>query len=262
MTLRVQRASADRLDAVRAIAASYGNLEDWPERPDPLDFELRERALWVALDGDEVAGFAGVLRHGEVSHLADLFVARERLGSGIGRRLLDAALPPDGVRMTFASGDERALPLYVRAGLVPLAPLLYLEGACAPAGPFRRVATAVVERRDAAAGGRARPALLEFLGAAGAYALVAERPGSYAVVRPAPGGAWIGPAAAEARELVEFAAAASAAHGRVRLALGGPHPALAPLLERGFRVLAADTYMASEPGALDLSTYVPEADLG
>jgi hypothetical protein len=126
----------------------------------------------------------------------------------------------------------------------------------------RRVATDVVARRDAAASGRSRPALLEFLAAAGAYALVAERPGSYAVVRPAPGGAWIGPAAAEARDLVAFAGAASAAHGRVRLALGGPHPALAPLLERGFRILGADTYMASEPGAIDLAAYVPEADLG
>jgi GNAT superfamily N-acetyltransferase len=285
--LRIERAEEEHLDGVRAIAASYGNLDEWRGRPDALDFELHEGALWVALEDGAVAGYAGVVRHGQIAHLADLFVARDRLGRGIGRRLLDATLPPDGVRIAFASGDERALPLYVRAGLRPLAPLLYLEGAPAVAGVEgapavagvepsahpaaraepsapapARAALADVADRDAIASGRERPELLAFLEQAGAYALAGERPGAYAVVRPAPAGAWLGPAAADAGELLAFAAAAAAAHGSARLALCGPHPALAPLLARGFRLLGSDTYMASHPDALDMETYLPEADLG
>jgi GNAT superfamily N-acetyltransferase len=262
--MRIELARPRHMDGVRAIAASYGNLDEWSGRPDPLDFELRERALWVAYEDGAVAGYAGVLRHGEIAHLADLFVARARRGQGIGRRLLDAALPRDAVRTTFASGDERALPLYVRAGLRPLAPLLYLEGrgAAGAAGAIARLPATDVAARDAAASRRERPQLLAFLAAAGAYALCGERPCAYAIVRPAPGGAWIGPASAGAAELVAFAGAAAAAHGRVRLAIGGPHPGLAPLIEAGFRVFAGDTYMASEPDALGLGSYLPEAELG
>ena len=265
--MRIERAHDGHLDGVRAIAASYGNLDEWPARPDALDFELREGALWVALEAGAVAGFAGVLRHGDVAHLADLFVARDRLGEGIGRRLLEAAMPREGVRITFASGDERALPLYVRAGLRPLAPLLYLEGPREGAGRMAggacaRVSATDVAQRDAAASGRERPELLAFLAEAGAYALAGERPGAYAIVRPAPTGAWLGPAAAEPAELLAFAGAATEAHGRAKLAVCGPHPALESLLAAGFRLLGSDTYMASRPDALDMLTYLPEVDLG
>jgi GNAT superfamily N-acetyltransferase len=260
--LRIERATADHLEGVRAIAAGYGNLEDWPNRPDALDFELRTDALWVALERSTVAGYAGVVRHGAIAHLADLFVAHERRGAGIGRALLDAALPRAGVRITFASGDEHALPLYVRAGLRPLAPLLYLEGAAHGEPAAQRVSVAEIADRDAAASGRERHDLLAFLAEAGGYALAGDRPGAYAVVRPAPNAAWLGPAAADSGELLAFAAAVIAAHGRARLALGGPHAALAPLLAAGFRILGSDTYMASDRGAVDLETYLPEADLG
>ena len=61
---RIERARAEHDAGIRAIAADYGNLGEWAARPDPLDLELRERALWVALDGDAVAGYVGVMRHG------------------------------------------------------------------------------------------------------------------------------------------------------------------------------------------------------
>ena len=261
--LQIERATAAHLDAVRAIAADYCNLEEWPARPDALDFELRQGALWVALENGAVVGYAGVLRHGGIAHLADLFVARDRRGGGIGRQLLDAALPREGVRFTFASADERALPLYVRAGLRPLAPLLYLEGAArGRSAAVERIDVADVVARDAAASRRSRPQLLRFLAEAGAYALAAEPPGAYAVVRPAPAGAWLGPASAGAAELVAFAAAATAAHDSVKLALCGPHPALPPLLDAGFRLLGSDTYMASHSGVLNVERYLPEPDLG
>jgi GNAT superfamily N-acetyltransferase len=261
-TIRVAPALAADMDGVRAIAASYGNLEEWSVRPDPLDFELAERGLWVARDDAGVAGYAGVVAHGAISHLADLFVARDRRGGGIGRALLDAALPRTGTRITLASSDPRALPLYARAGMRPLAPVLYLEGAPAGGAAAERRDPATVVAADAAASGRERADMLAFLAGAGAYALGGADPRAYAVVRPAPGGAWLGPAWADGDDLVALVAAASAAHGRVRLPLPGPHPAVAALLERGLGILGMDTYMATDAGAVDLERYVPEADLG
>jgi GNAT superfamily N-acetyltransferase len=259
--VEVRLAGPADVAGVREIASAYGNLADWPRGPDYLDYELERRGLWVALDADRVVGFAAVLTDGGVAHLADAFVRPDRLGRGIGRALLDAALPRSLTRTTVASSDPRALPLYVRAGMQPFAPVLYLDGSVggAPAGDLVQPAAAL--ERDAAACGRRRPAALAFLERAGAHALVAGDH-AYAVVRPAPGAAHIGPAAGDAGELAGFAAAATAEHGAVHLALPGPHPALRRLLAAGLRVNDTDTYMGSRADLLDLTRYVPHPDLG
>jgi GNAT superfamily N-acetyltransferase len=259
--VEVRRARAGDLPAVREIAGSYGNLEAWPRRPDYLDFELEQDSLWVALDGGAVAGFAGVLVGGGIAHLADAFVDPERLGRGVGSALLAAALPADATRVTFASRDVRALPLYARAGMQPLAPVLYVTGSAPGAARVERVPVGELLDADAAASGRPRPEALDLLGRAGAYGL-AGAGGGYAVVRPFPGGGWIGPAAGGSEDLLAFATAASAAHGAVELAVPGPHVALRALLERGFRIEDMDTYMASRPDLHDLERYVPHPDLG
>ena len=82
------------------------------------------------MDGGVVA-FGSVLDTGLARMLADLFVEPGRLGQGLGRPLLTALFEDAPVRATFASGDPRALPLYVRAGMTPLWPCLYVEGAAA-----------------------------------------------------------------------------------------------------------------------------------
>jgi GNAT superfamily N-acetyltransferase len=259
--MRVRRAGADDLAAVREIAESYGNLAEWPHRPDYLDFELEREGLWVALDDDGVAGFAGVLVDGDVAHLADAFVRRDRLGRGVGGALLAAALPRDRALVTFSSGDARALPLYVRAGMRPLAPLIYLTGSIAPAGHVARCEVADLVAADAAASGRERPAALEFLAAGGAYGLRAGD--GHAVIRPLENDARIGPAAGDAAAVLALAGAASAEHRTVHLAIPGPHPAVPALLAGGFRVSdALDTYMTSRPGLHDLERYLPDPDLG
>jgi GNAT superfamily N-acetyltransferase len=259
--MEVRRAGPDDLAAVREIAEGYGNLVEWPRRPDYLDHELERGALWVALDGSVVAGFAGVLVDGDVAHLADAFVRPDRLGRGVGGALLAAALPRDRTLVTFASGDPRALPLYVRAGMRPLAPLLYLTGSIQAARDVARVVPGDLVAADAAASGRARPAALGLLSRAGAYGLTAGD--GYAVVRPMDGEARIGPAAGSAAAVLALAAAASAEHGTVHLAIPGPHPALPALLAGGFRVSdSVDTYMTSRPGVQDLGRYLPDPDLG
>ena len=65
---------------------------------------------------------------GRARHLADLFVRTDRQGGGIGGHLLDAVFGDAWPRTTFASDDPRALPLYVRAGMLAYWPNLYLTG--------------------------------------------------------------------------------------------------------------------------------------
>ena len=75
----------------------------------------------------EVVGLAAVVERSGVTHLADLFVLPDRFGRGIGGRLLAMILGDATRRTTFASSDPRALPLYVRNGMIPWWPNLYLD---------------------------------------------------------------------------------------------------------------------------------------
>jgi GNAT superfamily N-acetyltransferase len=262
----IRLATPGDLPGIRAIADAYGNLAAWPQRPDYLDLELAEDGLWVATDGPRVVAFAGLLRRGRITHLGDMFVAPERRGAGVGGRLL-AALPRTDPRTTFASADPRALPLYARWGLRPLAPLLYLAGEratgrLAAAPPTQRVSVTEAAERDAAASGGARPGVIALLERAGAHALAGATPGAYAFLRSYGDAMQIGPAAGDADDVRAYVAAALERAERVQIALPGPHPALVGLLDAGLRIESADTFMATEPGLVDLESYLPAVDLG
>ena len=89
----------------------------------------------VAADDDGAVGFGAVIERAGVTHLADLFVLPDRFGQGIGALLLDRLFADTGARTTFASSDPRALPLYVRSGMTPYWPNLYLDGDSAALPP-------------------------------------------------------------------------------------------------------------------------------
>ena len=76
-----------------------------------------------------MVAYGSVVDAGVAIHLADLFVAPEHLGQGIGRPVLTALFEGRTHRTTFASDDPRALPIYARAGMSPLWVSLYLDGA-------------------------------------------------------------------------------------------------------------------------------------
>ena len=84
----------------------------------------------VALDAADgaIVGYGATVDTGRARHLADLFVRTDRQGGGIGGHLLDAVFGDAWPRTTFASDDPRALPLYVRAGMLAYWPNLYLTG--------------------------------------------------------------------------------------------------------------------------------------
>src|SRR4051812_8308876 len=117
----------DDLPAVAKIAPANDEMVGTDPR---YVSHLREHGgVFVAEVDGGLAGYCGVRLAGDVTLLSDLFVVPARHGGGTGRRLLDAALDDTpGERLTFASRDPRAMSLYVRYGMTPRWPLLYLSG--------------------------------------------------------------------------------------------------------------------------------------
>ncbi len=289
--IEVRPATASDLDGVHALAASYGNLSHWPERPDYLDHELAAGILMVAVEEGEVLGFAGVLERGDLAFLADLFVRRDLVGKGIGRSLLDAAFQAGSAsaRATCASADPRAVPLYESFGMRPIAPLHYLSGGRAPAlgvlagersgDALQAMAPddPVVVDLDARTGPRRRAVDLSFIAGAGAVAMVAREDGSpvgAAIVRisPVTGSAlareaFVSPSFAISdggarRVMSEAVREAATRADAVHATVPGPHPALGPLLEAGLRIVDQDTVMATRADLFDLTRCVPSPELG
>jgi len=80
------------------------------------DLVIPRGGTWLAVDGSAVVGLA-VVAEGD---LDQLYVAPDRLGEGIGRRLLDLAKErsPDGLVLYTFQVNERACRFYERNGFV------------------------------------------------------------------------------------------------------------------------------------------------
>jgi GNAT superfamily N-acetyltransferase len=85
--------------------------------------------FWLAEDGGEAIGYArSILRDG-VRELTEFFVLPDRQSAGVGRALLDRALPPDEAarRVIIATSDARALARYLKAGVYARFPVYYFS---------------------------------------------------------------------------------------------------------------------------------------
>jgi len=281
VALIVRPATHADVDPIRAIANSYGNLASWSRRPDYIDHELATATLTVCEAEGQVVGFGAVLERNGIAHLADLFISRDRLGQGIGRAILERSFSPGSRRVTFASNDPRALPLYMRLGMVPVAPLLYLKGSpeaasrLADPGVTLRDSTPVeLADLDGVPSGRERPKDLDFLaGHARCFAAVHRKQViGYGFVRLVEAGgtaltAFVGPVGAATAKRSRLTAAAllrwSAEHATSAIVpVFGPHPAAASLVDAGYRIEDTDTYMASSTRLINLERYCPSAELG
>ena len=282
----VRPAQPGDLEAVREISDVYGNLAPWPERPDFLDHEWAAGRMYVADSEGEVAAFGGSFDRGDVVYVADLFVRPGAVGRGLGWGLLEAIFDREGARLTMASGDPRAVPLYARFGMRPLMPALYVEGDAdavrrLEAAPESLVPAAEGELvdMDAEVSGRLRPQELQFLGACpGAEGFRIEGsagPAAYGWVRTATvpatvgGGrhAFVGPMGGRTEDDMDrvtraIARRAIAGVSRVHFLLLGPHPSLAALLRAGFRLVDRDTWMCSRLDLVDGRRYAPSPELG
>jgi GNAT superfamily N-acetyltransferase len=219
------------------------------------------------LDGRLVA-FGATVDTGRSVHLADLFVLPAHQGQGLGGRLLAIVFEGSRPRTTFASDDPRALPLYVRAGMTPLWPNLYLDGdprrlPAPPAGYSVETIeiAAMAERERAWTGVDRGPDLSHWSGAAASRPF-AVRTGREVVavglsrLRLNRGGHWIDhvQVAPTADPRPALLAALRDGAGNVELSgtcLGGPCLLLPTLLEAGFRIVDRDIYLASDPDLID-----------
>lgn len=273
----IRRATLDDLPAIRAILAAHDN--DGPITavdivgPYVRHFIQHDIARVGVLDG-EVVAYGAAIDTGIVRHLADLFVRPDLLGRGIGRSLLAAVFGDASRRTTFASDDSRALALYVRAGLVPLWPALFMEAsATLPAAPERSI---TIEHADPsrlaelerAWTGASRPLdHLFWASQAESEAFVVlddvGEPVAFAYSRARQ----VGSARAIDRLLVRpdadpvrptLAAIRHGGRGGAVVAfIAGPSPVLPALLARGFRITGRDQFMASDASLVDPARLVP-----
>lgn len=266
---RIRPAGPDDMPAIRRLAATHHTLDAWPDRPDYLDHELATGRVMVGetASGD-LAGFGAAFERDGVRHLGDLFVDPERLGRGFGSKLLAELMPSEGDRTVFSSADLRAIALYTRLGLVPVAPLIHLEAdRVSMAGfapiPGERGTGAVAAEMDARIRGYDKSADHRFLASLDGVEVLSF-PDGFAYLRRIGDTCHVGPAGDVSGSVDSLLAAVLAASRspRVTIAVPGPHPALRPLLEAGFRIDAVDTIMTSPADLVDWTRVVPDPDLG
>jgi hypothetical protein len=261
---------------IRSILVEHGNDGPHPVHdivgPYVTHLIATGRTL-VVDDGDRLAAFGSTIATGHGRHLTDLFVRTDRLGRGIGRPLLDALFGDDWPRTTFASDDPRALPIYVRAGMSPLWPCLYLLGSAAVLPDLDRgLATDDTDPTWLAAleqewTGVERPTDHAFWATqadadpfvvmdegeivAGGYGRARQKGPERAMDRllVRPDHDPIGPVVAALRRV--------ARGGTILACLPGPNPAVRPILEAGFQIQDRDTYLASEPDLVDPTRFLP-----
>jgi GNAT superfamily N-acetyltransferase len=288
--LIVRAATADdvpRLWEIRVATEAPNPASPPPAGPPSatLRHVVRSARVLVAEVNGLVVGFGGRADRSGVSFLTDLFVDPAWQSSAVGRTLLrelfqDAA----ATRFTLASSDPRAVALYTRNGMTPRWPNFDLV---ADAAQFRLPPEHRSTLReadpldpafldlDASVGGRRRPEDLAFLRdeMAGTFFWVdgdAEPAGYAGVWREADDGVLgdtlaIGPVggATDAAAREATLAAVAWAHPRARrlkISIPGPHPALPPLLEAGFRIDYIGTICASASVRLNPKRYVASGE--
>lgn len=259
----VREARVDDVDGIRQLSAAAGQTGiDSGADPAYVSLLLETARVRVAVDdANGVVGW-GAVRAGPLgSMLTDLFVHPRWHGHGAGGAVLRELWPDPGEprRFTFASQHPSALPLYVRAGLRPRWPLLYLSGPrlrrhatplrVTPVGPDAAGAA------EAALCGVDRTPDYRLWTRTGRAIVVADGARTIAVGALRDGTvvhlACAEPAFAEPA-LVAALAATGADADQLAVCLPGSHPALAELFRARFRVSAQDTAMSTPD--LDLPT--------
>ena len=128
--MEVVRATESHIAGIAAARLSNGPAhDDSGANADYCRYLIADGHLFVAVDDGDVLGFGGAIDVGAARLLSDLYVHREAHGRGVGSALLAAVMGDSLQRLTFASNDPAALPLYARAGMVAWWPLLAVSGA-------------------------------------------------------------------------------------------------------------------------------------
>ena len=278
--MNVRVATDADLPAITAILEANDEPVTWPGVPRPpyVEHLLSRPGLRLIvgeIDG-RVAGLAGSIEFGvpDRRFLTDLYVEPGLQSKGLGRQVLAAVMDGATERMTFSSSDPRALASYIRNGMRPWWPLLYLE---TDPGPLASSPSPGIESRPAdvpetarlsrAWTGIDRTADFAFYASLPeAAGLVITLDGEEAAIgwarrELAEAGRWLDHASfAPGADPVRAAFAilrAAGAGDRVGAAVPGPHPAVAGLLHAGVRIGDTDTFCATDRDLLDPTTIFP-----
>jgi len=255
--------------------------------PATLRHVFETGTMYVAEQDDTILAFAGAITRGAVTFLTDLFVRSGIQSSGLGKTLLSHVLLHDQpIHCTMSSTDPRAQALYTRVGMQPVFPHYNLqwqrradEQLSTPETELEVVESQAgdpaIIRWDAQISGRTRPEDHAFwTGEQRCIPLWFQRRGApvgYGYARledatPLTTQRWVvGPLGVSAPEYARVCVLAAtrwvqerAGEVRVRIDVPGPHPALAPLLERGFQIIYVETFQSSAATPFfDARRYVP-----
>ncbi len=274
----VRLATSGDVPAVADVFEASGESLTWPGLPGwPYVEHLVARArVPIAIVDGVVVGMAGSLEVGrtDVRFLSDLFVRPDRQDGGVGRALLAAAFAGASQRFTFSSADPRALGLYIRTGLRPWWPVLYLEASPSSLGePDRAFQVEPAEVATTAGWSRAWTGMdrtvdfRHYASLPDGTGWLAREAGQVAAV------AWsnrgrtrpvqvldhvsVAPGADPVRVVLALMRAAVATSEALILTIPGPHPAVAGLLERGARIVDRDEFCATDPSLLDPARILP-----
>lgn len=274
MTVEVRPATLDDLPGIEAVAIATDQSAQGTAADPRYDGHLLTHGrLVVATEADEVAGYAATVDVGGVDQLCDLFVLPERHGEGIGRRLLDQVWSGAPDRSTFSSQHASALPLYIRAGMRPLWPLVYVRGEVSSLPTDERAlvvhvvsAAEAAETEEGLGGGPRRPEY-EYWAVRPDARLLVVRDGSEVIGVGATGGQGADQEVSHVRckrptEAMEvLTAILQQLAGPVLVAVPGPNLALPTLVDSGWRIIDVDYYMATSDGLVDPSLVFPHAGL-
>lgn len=255
--------------------------------PATLRHVFETGTMYVAEQDDTILAFAGAITRGAVTFLTDLFVRPRIQSSGLGKTLLShVLLREQPVHCAMSSTDPRAQALYARVGMQPVFPHYNLEWVRrADQEPaFAETDLEVIESQigspallewDTQISGRNRPQDHIFWATQQrCIPLWFQQQGAtigYAYARledatPLTTPRWvIGPLGVSAPEYATVCVLAAtnwvqkrAGEVRVRIDVPGPHPALAPLLERGFQIVYVETFQSSAAKPFfDARRYIP-----
>lgn len=273
--MQIRTAIVDDLDAVVDIASIVDPPADGAEVDvSYCQYLLEHGHVVVAEASDIVVGYAAVVDVGPTQHLSDLFLHTDVRGQGIGRRLLDAVWSTNSAsapRQTFSSLHPAALPLYVRAGMVPLWPLLYLNGSseALPPSPMEvwTIAGEAAAVLEAEWFGWDRNAEYNYWAARPGARIFAVRGGERTLavgvtVRNRAMHTLSRLACVDGSAMPAAASAAARWCGDdVLVAVPGTNSALPTLVDAGWRIIEHDLYCASDPGLMDPERLLPHPGL-
>jgi GNAT superfamily N-acetyltransferase len=271
--MELRRAGEDDIDGIATARVSNGAAhDDSGADPGYCRHLIADGHLWVAHDGRQVVGFAGAVDVGGARLLSDLYVHRDAHGRGIGKTLLGAVMAGAVERLTFASNDPAALPLYARAGMPAWWPLLSMHG------PVERLPSAAATVRDIVVGeaaaweqarsGHGREATYRYwAGRSQSHTFAVERDGAtmaVAAVRASASSARVEHLAAQPLDALDALAAIGAVVGcpSLHVYVPGCRSLAAELMDRGFAIEDTQIYMSSSLGAVPDVVQVVHPGLG